>query len=194
MPRTPKDAARPAGPAPNEAKLYDAALAHIARFATTRTGLVRVLDRRVDRWARAAEAPDPQAIAEAKKAVRRVAERLVALGAIDDAAFAASRARRLSRAGRSRIAVAAHLAARGIAPEAARAALPDDPEMELAAALVLARKRRIGPFRAGEADAETQKRELGILARAGFGQDIASRALRADPETAEEIIIRQRRE
>ena len=48
---------------PDEARLHEAALTHIARYATTRAGLLRVLDRRIDRWARAAEAPDIAGIA-----------------------------------------------------------------------------------------------------------------------------------
>ena len=53
-----------------------------------------------------------------------------------------------------------------------------DDESELAAALVLARRRRIGPFRSGDApDLAGQRRELAVLARAGFPQDVARRAL-----------------
>ncbi|MCA3425779.1 MAG: recombinase RecA, partial [Roseomonas sp.] len=47
---------RAAGPPPNAARLREAALAHLARFAATEAGLRRVLERRVARWARAAEA------------------------------------------------------------------------------------------------------------------------------------------
>ena len=64
---------------------------------------------------------------------------------MDDAAFAASRARSLGRAGRSRRAIAAHLAARGVAGDDARAALPDTQEAELAAALALAKQMLNGP-------------------------------------------------
>src|SRR5215218_4105656 len=44
-----------AGPPPTEAALHQAALAHLARFAASEAGLRRVLERRVDRWARRAE-------------------------------------------------------------------------------------------------------------------------------------------
>ncbi len=44
-----------AGPAPTEALLHEAALNHLARFAATEVGLVRVLQRRVARWAQRAE-------------------------------------------------------------------------------------------------------------------------------------------
>jgi regulatory protein len=185
--------------APDEASLHDAALAHLARYATTRAGLQRVLERRVDRWARAAaDTAESEAVAAqadaARLAVQQVVSRLAATGAVSDAAFAESRARSLVRAGRSRQAVAAHLAAKGVDRDLARATVPEDPETELAAALALARRRRIGPFRAGDApDVAGRLRELAMLARAGFPRAVATRALAMEPEEAEALVIALRR-
>ena len=189
-----------AGPAPDEGRLQEAALAHLARYAATQAGLLRVLDRRIDRWARRAEAAgeaaeDVAAIStRAHAAAREVAARLAAAGAVDDAAFAETRARSLTRAGRSRLAVAAHLAGKGVPTELAQAALPDDPDSQLAAALATARRRRIGPFRRGEdedgaAAKDMELRELGVLARAGFPQELARRALAMERDEAESLII-----
>jgi hypothetical protein len=59
---------------------------------------------------------------------------------------------------------------------------------------VLARKRRIGPFRTGEAPDEAgRRRELGVLARAGFPQDVARQALAMEPDQAETLVNRLRR-
>ncbi len=179
----------PAAPTPSS--LHDAAMRHIARYATTGAGLARVLDRRVDRWARAAT-PDPQEVRAAKAAGRVVVEKLVAAGLVDDAAFAASRARNLGKSGHSRRGITAHLASRGIGAETARAVLPEDPEAELAAAVVFTRRRRIGAFAASDADADAHRRALGMLARAGFAQEVASRALRMPPEDAEALVLRVR--
>ncbi|MCO6415240.1 RecX family transcriptional regulator, partial [Siccirubricoccus sp. KC 17139] len=118
-------APKPAGKAPDEAALREAALAHLARFAATEAGLRRVLQRRVDRWAKRAQAEgqDPSIIAPAAATARalaaQVAQRMASAGAVDDAAFAESRARRLARSGRSRRAIAAHLAGKGVAREVA---------------------------------------------------------------------------
>jgi regulatory protein len=174
------------------AGLHDAAMAHLARYATTQAGLARVLDRRVERWARATGA-EAETVAQARAAVRAVVARLVAAGLVDDAAFAASRARRLTQGGRSRRAVAAHLAARGVAGDAVRAALPEDGQTELAAAAAFVRRRRIGPFRAGVADAEGALRELAMMARAGFDRETAIRALGLDAAAAEDLVIGLRR-
>lgn len=187
---------RPAGPPPDAARLAEAALAHLARFAATEAGLRRVLMRRVDRWARAAEAEGHEDVARhaavAKAAAAEVAKRMVAQGAVNDAAFAESRARRLLRSGRSRRATLAHLREKGVDAGTAAAALPDGEEAELDAALAFCRRRRIGPFAAAEPSPEARLKALGALARAGFGRDVADRALRMDPDAAETRLLAAR--
>jgi regulatory protein len=180
---------KPAGPPPTRAKLHDAALAHLARYGTTQAGLIRVLDRKVDRWVRLAGEPDPDIIASCRRAVREVAAALVASGVIDDTAFAQSRARSLTRAGRSQRAVAAHLNARGVAQEVVREALPEDPDIELAACLAFTRRRRIGAFRAPDTEPQ-ELREMGMLARAGFAHETARRAWAMERDEAEAMVIR----
>jgi regulatory protein len=177
------------GPPPDARSLHDAAVRHLARYSATQVGLLRVLGRRIDRWARAAEAA-PEIVATAQQAARDVVAKLAAVGAVDDAAFAARRARSLARAGRSRRAIGAHLAARGVSAELT-AALPYDPEAELTAALAYARRRRMGPFRQPP-DPEQHMRDMGRLARAGFPQNIASAVLRMDADDAEERVIAAR--
>jgi regulatory protein len=189
---------RAAGRAPDAARLREAALAHLARFAATEAGLRHVLERRIDRWARAAEAEgQPRdaiapAAAAARAAAAEIARALVAAGAVDDAGFAESRARRLARAGRSRRAIGAHLAAKGIDAVTAEAALPDDPEAELDAALAQCRRRRIGPFARGPEDAAARLKGLAALARGGFPRAIAERALDMDAEEAEARLLARR--
>lgn len=184
-----------AGWTPNEDALHEAALAHLARYATTRAGLARVLNRRIDRWiATRPEPPANAAITAARGAVARIVERLAESGAVDDQAFAESRTRRLMRSGHSSRAIAAHLAARGIDPATRKVATATDPEQEFAAAVKMTARRRIGPFRTAPAEETTYRREQGILARAGFDQETARRALGLDHETAEEVLRRFRQE
>jgi regulatory protein len=186
---------------PDEAAVREMALTYLARYAATEAGLLRALKRRIDRWARLAQTQDtdPDTIAAqaavAMQAARGVVARLAAAGAVNDAAFAESRARSLARAGRSRRAIGAHLAAKGVSAETQRLLVsPDDIDSELAAALVLARRRRIGPFRAGDPpDAAGRRRELAILARAGFPQSVAARALdTAAPEAEARVNLFRR--
>jgi regulatory protein len=185
-----------ASPPPDAGSLYEAALSHLARYAATEAGLRRVLVRRVDRWAREQADPDCAApvVAAAREAIEGVIGRLVATGAVSDKAFADNRARSLVRGGQSNRAVQARLIAKGVAPDIARAASVNDTETELAAALVQARRRRIGPYRTkGGADAAVRMKELGLLARAGFSREIAEQALDMAREDAESRIFALRR-
>ena len=175
-------------PTPDAGSLYRAALYYLARYAATEAGLRRVLVQKIDRWARAqtdADAAEP-VITAARAAVAGVVERLVTAGAVSDAAFAENRVKNLVRSGQSNRAIQARLVAKGVAPDMARAATVTDPDTELAAALVLVRKRRIGSYRmTQDADTIVRNRELGLLARAGFSRDIAQQALEMPREDAE---------
>ena len=194
-------------PAPDAAVLRAAALAYLARFSATRAGVEQMLSRHIDRWVRRAvnSGMDVEEAARAVQAARETIPRIVAdmegLGAVDDARFSEFRARSLTRAGRSRRMVAAHLGARGVddatVAHAVEEALgPRDgegQETELAAALVFVRKRRAGPFLRPDADEEEARRRhrraLDAMARAGFAHDTARRALDMDRDEAEDRIM-----
>jgi regulatory protein len=64
---------------------------------------------------------------------------------------------------------------------------------ELAAALATARRRRIGPFRPNPVDAEGARREIAMLARAGFPRDIVQTALQMASAAAESIVLQLKR-
>ena len=183
----------PFRPPPDAASLKEAAMRYVARYATTEAGLRFVLNRRIDRWARLTQDRDdvPERVATAKAAIPAIVARMTELGLVNDAAFAASRARSLSLGGKSRRAILAKLAVKGIGAEQARAALPEEGgDGELISALVLARKRRIGPFRV--TDVGDRNKEMAVLARAGFPRDVAARALAMAEGEAEAAIIAAR--
>jgi regulatory protein len=64
---------------------------------------------------------------------------------------------------------------------------------EFAAALLLCRRRRFGPFAAQAPDAETRRKWLAALARAGFPGEVARRALATPRAEAEALLAPQRR-
>jgi len=182
-----------------EPALREAALAHLARFAPTEAGLRRVLGNRIRRWARAAaqEGQDPDVIATASAMAlaqsANIAARLVQVGAVDDAVFATARVRRLRGSGRSARATLAHLSAKGVASETARAALDhEDMPGEFSAALILCRKRRFGPFAATEPEPPLRQKWLASLARAGFSGEVARRALATPRAEAEQCLAEAR--
>jgi regulatory protein len=172
-----------AGKPPDAASLHEAALNHMARYAATEASLARVLARRVERWGQSQENAEPEEIARAmrraKAEIPGVLDRLKELGVLNDEAFAASRAKRLTREGKSHRATLAHLAAKGVKSPS----LPEDPERELAAACAYLRRRRAGPF----GDAPEQK-ILAAMARGGFAQSTARRAMALEREEAEALI------
>jgi regulatory protein len=142
------------------------ALGYLERFASSAENLRRVLRRRVRR-----RVSDDETAQRAAALIDDLVERYRRSGLLDDAAYAAARARgRLAR-GEPLRRIAAGLAAKGIAAEERAAALESlretDPDPDLAAACAFARRRRLGPFRRGPGD---RARELAAFARAGFAR------------------------
>ncbi|QDH16766.1 regulatory protein RecX [Swingsia samuiensis] len=188
---------------PDHQYLRDAALSHLARFSATEKGLYHVLERRLKRWGARAEREGmlPEEIQDVftslQPCLAKVVADMVSLGAIDDTQFARTKAENLTRTGRSRRAVEAHLAMKGVDQDLTQHVLDealghksDDAayEAELGAALTLARKRRLGPFCRPDKE-EDQQKALGIFARNGFSQNIAMEALHMGREEAEDKII-----
>lgn len=171
-----------------EKRLNNVALAYLARYAATTQSLRQVLMRRVAASARVhgTDADEGAAWVEALIA------KFQGLGYLDDRAFAENRARSLLARGTAPRAVAMKLREKGVAAvdiDAALAAAREDmPDIDLAAAAALARRRRLGPYRSGDARAERRDKDLAALARAGFGYDIARRVVEADSIEALETL------
>ena len=167
-------------------RLHNRALFYLQRFASSSTNLRRVLLRGALRSARHHGAPTE---AEAARMVDEVVARLQAAGLLNDPLYAEGQARGLARAGRSPRMIRAKLAQKGVPQGDVDRALEGlaeealDPELRGAA--ILARKRGIGPFRPEPERAEQRQRDLGVLARAGYGYDTARRVI--DAVSVEEL-------
>ena len=168
--------------------LENAALYYLVRFASSAEDRRRVLMRRVERSARAHDTDREEGAA----AIDDIVRRFVASGILNDAAYAAARAGTLHRRGASARKIRASLMQKGVASddiEAALASLRDEAaDPEIAAAVTLARRRRLGPYRRdGDREARREK-DLAALARAGFGYDIARKVIEApDIESLETL-------
>jgi regulatory protein len=154
--------------------LENAALHHLGRYATTRTGLRRVLLRKVDRSLRVHGGDRSEALGW----VDALVEKLAGRGLVNDRAYAETKARSLRAAGRSGRTIARKLQTKGVAAavvtETLAEATADVPEE--AAARIWARKKRLGPFRRDpETRADNRQRDLASLARAGFSFAVARR-------------------
>jgi len=176
--------------APIDRALLDRwALFHLERYASSAENLRHVLQRRVRRRL----ASDDEAMRAAGALIDALILNYRATGLLDDAAYAAGRAKSGLARGRSRRRIAAGLAAKGVGAEDAAAAVAvlDDGAVdpELAAACAFARRRRLGPFRRAPAD---RRRELAAFALAGFGRRTAEAVLACADEVAVADLLRAR--
>ncbi len=162
--------------------LQNAATFYLERYPSTAEGLRRVLTRRVAR-ARMAEAP---IVDNVERVIAEIVASFVAAGMIDDQAFAQTKARALHRRGTSGRLTRQKLKLAGIDAETLDKAmagldqeLDTDPrQREWKAAVALARRRRLGPFRAKERK-ENRTRDLAALARGGFDYELARKVIDA---------------
>lgn len=166
--------------------LQNAALFYLQRFATSAENLRRVLMRRVDRSARL-HGTDRD---EGATLVAELVARYRGAGLLDDEAYARARAESLHRRGVPANGIRARLRHKGVGDDDIAVALAslDDAgagDTDAAAAVNLARRRRLGPFRAAAERAAKRDKDLASLARAGFSWDLARRII--DAATPEDI-------
>ena len=148
--------------------LQRAAMHYLERYSAPAAQLRRVLARKVVMSCRH-YGLEPAAF---DGMLDEVVARCVASGLVDDQRFAEARAATLRRRGRSSRAVAASLAAKGVARDLVAEASESSAEDELAAAMKTARRKRLGPWSRGDRAASRQK-DLAALARAGFPMTVA---------------------
>lgn len=161
--------------------LERAALHYLERFASSSENLRRVLMRKVDRSVQAHGTDREQAAGW----VEALVERYRGAGLLNDDDYARLRAESLHRRGASTRAIREKLAAKGVDRDTADAALGGlreelDGDLDLAAAMALAKRRRLGPFRPAEARAAHREKDLAALGRAGFAYEIARRVVDAE--------------
>jgi regulatory protein len=155
------------------ASLPELALFYLSRFATSRTGLERYLVRKIRErgWAGEGEADVPA-----------VADRMVALGYIDDAAFAEMKTRSMLRRGLGGRRIATQMRASGIAGDDVAGADQLVEDGRIAAALRHAERRRFGPFAAALlTDRAAIERAVGSFVRAGHDAALARAIIRLAP-------------
>lgn len=155
--------------------LENAALHYLQRYATSAQNLRRVLTRKIDRSCRFHKT-EPDAF---YPLVEKLIERYLSSGLLNDATFAQARVATLRRQGKSRGGILAALQIKGLSKEDIATALDsvdenNSEEAELAAAIALCRKKKLGRR-------EAQK-DLAVLGRAGFSYDVARQALKTHVE------------
>ncbi len=172
------------GPKPITARrLENIAAAYVDRYASSTGRLRDVLLRRV-RKARHAEAP---VVENAEAVIEGIVAKYVKSGILDDRRFAEHKAETLSRRGTSQRRIREKLALARVGRDDVDHALTilrDDTDSEFAAAVALARRRRLGPFADPAVRRERRDKHLAAMGRAGFALGLARRVIDAKDEDA----------
>jgi regulatory protein len=151
----------------SESYLRNAGLYYLQRHPTSIAHFLAVMDRKMQRSARAH--PD-QDITLFKKFVReRLVPEFERAGFLNDALYASALAASLRRRGLPHRVIANRLKMKGVG-------VPLVPEGhdDLRAAFIYARRKRLGPFATKDRDPQ---KDLAALARAGFSYDICRRVM-----------------
>jgi regulatory protein len=161
------------------ARLDELALSYVARFATSAGKLRDYLRRKLRE--RGWEGREDGA---AEPDVSGIVARFVELGYIDDAVFARAKAGGLLRRGYGERRVEQALGAAGIAEEDRSRASKAEARQ---AALVMARKRRFGPFGSEPLDRPRREKQLSAMLRAGHPLESARNLVNAASIEAAEL-------
>ncbi len=147
------------------------ALRYVERFATTEGKLVDYLRRKIRERGWDGVAADPAG----------VAARMVALGYIDDRAFAEAKAAALTRRGLGQGRVTAALRQARVGEDDAASVRPAVAEGAVDSAMAFARRKRIGPFAPAAADHALREKQIGAMIRAGHSFALARTIAGAEP-------------
>ena len=166
-------------------RLENIAASYMDRYASSAGRLRDVLLRRV-RKARHAEA---SVVDDAEAVIEGIVARYVKAGILDDRRFAEHKADTLSRRGTSQRRIREKLALARVGREDVDHALASLREAaggdgEFAAAVALARRRRLGPFADPAVRRDRRDKHLAAMGRAGFALGLARRVIDAKDEDA----------
>lgn len=153
-------------------KLRDLALHYVGRYATSRKKLSDYLKRKLRERGWEGEHPaDLDAL---------IAD-FVRLGYIDDAAFAAARARTLTARGLGQRRVNEDLRAKGISAADAGDAHAESAAQKCQSAERFAQRKRIGPYATAPASDEQKRKQFAAFLRAGHDFETARKFVNASP-------------
>lgn len=162
--------------------LRNKALKYLDRFASSKENLRRVLMRHVQKSAHYHQT-DPK---EGAEWVDELIQKLDGTLFLNDTAYAEARALSLHRRGNSPKLIHLKLREKGVSEADIAFALErlkeelDQTDLERSAAISLAKRRRLGPWRLPEKRELMKDKDLAALARAGFSYDLAREIIEAD--------------
>lgn len=179
----------------SESYLHNSGLYYLERFSASKEHFKNVMTRKVKRSCLEHSEQDYELYVNM---VYELADKFERVGLLDDKVYTRAVVTSLRRKGMSRPAILNKMRIKGIPQEATMQALDvlDNEahetvqDAEKAAALKLARKKRLGPYSRGEKEQEDQKyvrRALGVFARAGFSYEMAKSILDMSADDLDEF-------
>ncbi len=165
---------------------------YIERYDCSASGLVDVLKRKIYR----SSVLHKIDVDELTATIPDLLEEFTNKNWINDQRYADNLSRSLFRQGSSLQAIRFKLVEKGVQRDLAEETIENLAEesalskqdIDLAAAISYAEKRRMGPFRLGEEKEGQKDKDLGALARRGFSFEIAEKVLSTDREELEELV------
>lgn len=169
--------------------LHNAGLYYLERFAASKEHFKTVMKRKAKRSCMYHKEQDYNTCVEL---VNQLADQFEQSGILNDTVYTASNVNALRRKGVSHAMIIRKMTLKGISEENTRHALEshnadlgyEARDIEIQSALILARKKKLGPFNRSEE--QNNQKALGVFARAGFSYDIAKKILDMTEEEYEE--------
>lgn len=156
-------------------RLKNIALYYLKRFESSVANLRSVLQRRVNDYAYQNKEFDR---GEAYQWIEDILADFQRYGYLNDSRYAEVKVKDYMSAGKSVRYIKGKMREKGIDEEILSALLEDQEYDEFEAALKLAKKKHIGPFRTDEeARFENRQKDMGTLVRAGFSYDVVQRVV-----------------
>ena len=156
-------------------RLKNIALYYLKRFESSVANLRSVLQRRVNDYAYQNKEFDR---GEAYQWIEDILADFQRYGYLNDSRYAEIKIKDYMSAGKSVRYIKGKMREKGIDEEIFSALLEDQEYDEFEAALKLAKKKHIGPFRKDEeARFENRQKDMGTLVRAGFSYDVVQRVV-----------------
>lgn len=171
-------------------RLTHKALNYLSRYASTSVQLEIILRKFVRRKFNQTDS------ALLDQMIPEVIKSCVRLGYIDDEAFIRSQFRQGVQSGFSQRRILLKLAQRGINREVAVAVMEeqlsrvaDEEDSDLAAALIYARKKSVGPYSRADLRPGDNQRHLARLARNGFAFNVAKQVMALPSADAADVLL-----
>jgi regulatory protein len=165
--------------------LHNAGLYYLQRFAASREHFRQVMIRKARKSCMHHKEQDFE---DCLEMINELVDKFAQTGLLDDDSYTRAVVSSMRRAGKSRKAIMAKLRTKGLDQALVVEKLEqhaqdyDLEEPELQAALIFARKKRLGPYKTD--DKKTEEQAMGALARNGFSYDTVQRVLNMSPEEA----------